>query len=146
MRITNRRALHDYQLLDRLEAGIALLGSEVKSIKTGHLDLTTAFVRVKDGQAFLLNANIPPYPSGVPEGYNPTRSRKLLLNKKELIALEAKLKQQRLTIVPVAVYTKGRLVKVQIALAKPKRKFEKREAKRKKDITREVERELKTRG
>lgn len=143
MRITNRKAPYEYQLFDRLEAGVSLLGSEVKSIKTGRVDLSASFVRVKEGQAFLLNANIPPYIGGVPEGYNPTRARRLLLNKKETISLETKAKQQRLTIIPTVIYNKGSRIKVQIALAKPKRKFEKREAKRKKDIEREVAGELK---
>lgn len=119
------------------------MGCEVKSIKTGRLDLTTSFVRIKDGQAYLMNANIHPYPGGTPENYDPTRTRKLLLNRNELISLETKAKQQRLTIVPTKMYTKGTRIKVEIALAKPKRKFEQREAKRRRDIDRDVERELK---
>lgn len=143
MRILNRRAPFEYQLFDRIEAGVALAGSEVKSIKVGRADLSAAFVRIQNNEAFLLNLNIPAYKGGVPEGYNPTRTRKLLLNKNEIISLETKAKQQKLTIVPMSMYTKRRLVKVQIALARPKRKFEKREVKRRKDIQREVERELK---
>ena len=143
MKILNRRAPYEYQLLDRLEAGIALIGSEVKSVKTGRVDLSASFGRIKDGQAALLNANIPPLASGAPAGYDPTRRRQLLLNKNEIVAWETKAKQQKLTIVPTKMYTKGRLVKVEIALARPKRKFEKREAKRRKDIKREVEREMK---
>lgn len=142
MRIINRRAPYEYQLFDRIEAGISLLGSEVKSIKTGRLDLGSAFVRIKDQEVYLMNANIPPYQGGVPEGYTPNRSRKLLLVKSEIVSLETKAKQQKLTIVPTKVYTKGRLIKIEIALAKPKRKFEKREVKRRKDIDREAEREL----
>lgn len=142
MRVINRRAPFEYQLLDRMEAGVSLLGSEVKSIKTGRGDLSTSFVRIKDGQAYLLNVNIPPYPGGVPAGYEPTRTRKLLLNKNELVSLETKARQLKLTIVPTKLYTKGRLVKVEIALGRPKRQFEKREAKRRKDIEREQEREL----
>lgn len=142
MRINNRRAPYEYQLLERFEAGIALKGSEVKSIKTGRADLTAAFARVKDGEAFLVNLNIPPYEGGAPEGYDPNRTRKLLLKRDEIISLETKAKKQKLTIVPTSIYTKGRLVKVQIALARPKRKFEKRESKRKKDIERETQREM----
>lgn len=144
MRITNRRAPFEYQLFDRIEAGISLLGTEVKSIQMGRADLTAAFVRVTNDGAILVNTNIPPFAGGAPEGYNPTRTRRLLLNKKELVALETKAKQQKLTIMPTKLYTKGRLVKVEIALAKPKRKFEKREAKRKKDIEREVVQEFKS--
>lgn len=143
MRITNRRAPYEYELLDRVEAGVVLVGSEVKSIKAGRADLTASFVRITDGEAFLINASIPPYQGGTAQGYDPTRTRKLLLSRDELVSLETKAKQQKLTIVPTKVYTKGRLVKVEIALAHPKRKFEKREAKRKKDIQREIERELK---
>lgn len=146
MKIINRRAPYEYQLQDRIEAGISLLGSEVKSIKTGRADLSVSIIRIKDGQAYLLNANIPPYQGGVPQDYNPTRTRKLLLNKNELIFLETKAKQQKLTIVPTKVYTKGQLIKVEIALAKPKRKFEKRETKRRKDVEREIEQELKSGG
>lgn len=142
MRINNRRAPYEYQLLERFEAGIALKGSEVKSIKTGRADLTAAFARVKDGEVFLVNLNIPPYKGGTPEGYDPNRTRKLLLKRDEIISLETKAKKQKLTIVPTSIYTKGRLVKVQIALARPKRKFEKRESKRKKDIERETQREM----
>lgn len=143
MRTLNKRAPFEYYLLDRIEAGISLLGCEVKSIKNGRLDLTTSFVRIKNGEALLVNANIHPYPSGTPESYDPTRTRKLLLNRDELIAWETKAKQQKLTIVPTKMYTKGQRVKVEIALARPKRKFEQREAKRRRDIDREVERELK---
>ena len=143
MRTLNRRASFEYYLLDRIEAGISLLGCEVKSIKGGRLDLATSFVRIKNGQAFLMNANIHPYPGGTPENYDPTRSRQLLLNRNELVSLETKAKQQKLTIVPTKMYTKGQRVKVEIALAKPKHKFEQRETKRKKDIDRDIERELK---
>lgn len=142
MRILNRRAPYEYQLFDRVEAGVALLGSEVKSIKTGRADLGSSFVRIKNGEAYALNINIPPYQGGAPEGYSPTRTRKLLLKREELVRLATKAKQQKLTLVPTKLYTKGRLVKLEIALAKPKRMFEKREAKRRKDIVRETEREL----
>ncbi|MBI4059106.1 SsrA-binding protein SmpB [Candidatus Microgenomates bacterium] len=146
MQILNRRAPYEYILLDRIEAGIMLAGSEVKSIKNGRLDLSTSFARINNGEVYLVNANIPPYQGGVPENYDPSRSRKLLLSKDEILSWETKSKQQKLTIVPTKVYTKGQLVKVELALAKPKRQFEKREAKRKKDVAREVERELRLRG
>ena len=143
MRIVNRRAPYEYQLFERLEVGIALVGSEVKSIKAGRADLSRSFVRIKDGEVYLVNANIPPYIGGTPQGYNPSKTRKLLLNRDEIVRFETKAKQQRLTIVPTKVYTKGRRIKVEIALARPKRKFEKRETKRRKDIEREIARELK---
>lgn len=146
MRIINRRAPYGYKLLGRIEAGISLTGNEVKSIKTGRVDLSTGLVRIKDGQVSLFNANIPPYQGGTPEGYNPTRVRKLLLTREEILRLATKAKQQKLTIVPTKMYTKGRWIKIELALARPKRKFEKREVKREKDLEREIERELKTRG
>lgn len=143
MKITNRKAPFEFSLLDRVEAGISLSGAEVKSIKTGRANLSASFVRMTNGEAFLVNANLPGLAGSIPRNYDPSRSRKLLLHKNELLALETKAKQNKLTIVPISVYTKGRLIKIQIALGKPKRKFEKREIKRKKDIGREVARDLK---
>lgn len=143
MRILNRRVGRDYQVLETFEAGVALTGPEVKSIKNGRGDLATSFVRIKEGDAWLVGANIPLYQGARPEGFDPLRLRRLLLHKKEIISLSTKTKQQKLTLVPVALYTRGRLVKAKIALARGKRKYEKREAKRRRDIDREVERELK---
>lgn len=140
MRILNRRARHDYYLFESFEAGIALTGAEVKSIKQGRVDLSSAFVRIKDGETWLVGANIPVYGHSSPEGYDPLRTRKILLHKKELVSLSTKTRQERLTLVPLSLYTKGRLVKVQVALARGKRKYEKREAKRRKDAQRETER------
>lgn len=145
MRIINRRARHDYQVLDSFEAGIALSGAEVKSVKQGRGDLASSFVRIKDGEAWLVGANIPRYGPAAGQDYDPLRTRKLLLHKKELVSLGAKVRQQRLTLVPLSLYTKGRLIKARIALAKGKKKYEKREAKRRKDIDREIERTLKAR-
>lgn len=143
MKIFNRQAPFEYNLLDRVEAGLALTGAEVKSIKTGRADLSASFVRLTNGEAFLVNANLPGLSGSLPRDYDPRRSRKLLLHRSELVSLETKAKQDKLTIIPISVYTKGRLIKVQIALGKAKRKFEKREAKRKKDVQRDTERELK---
>lgn len=144
MRILNRRARHDYQLFENLEAGIALTGSEVKSVRAGRGDLSSAFVRIKDGEAWLVGANIPRYEAGSKD-YDPIRTRKLLLHKNELVSLSTKMAQQNLTLVPISLYTKGRLVKVRVALGKGKKQYEKRDAKRRKDIDREVERALKGR-
>lgn len=142
MRILNRRARRNYKLFERFEAGIALAGSEVKSIKLGRIDISSAFVKIRDTEAFLVNANIPSY-QGVGQGYDPLRRRKLLLKKSELISLGTKVKQQKLTIIPVRVYTKGRLVKIELALAKSKKKYEKKEELKRKDQELEIERELK---
>jgi SsrA-binding protein len=140
MQIVNRRARHDYFIFESFEAGIALLGTEVKSIKLGRGDISRAFVRIKDGEAYLVGANIPPFQQQ--ESYDPLRERKLLLHKKEIISIATKTKQQRLTLIPLALYSKGKLIKVKIAYAKGKKQFEKKEAKKRKDIEREIEREI----
>ncbi|MAG60099.1 SsrA-binding protein [Candidatus Woesebacteria bacterium] len=144
MRILNRRARHDYQILESFEAGVALTGAEVKSIKEGRADLGGSFAQIRDGEAWLLGANIPLYKgsSGAAD-YDPLRIRKLLVHRKEIVSLETKIKQKKLTLVPISLYTKGRLVKVKVALGRGKKKYEKRDAKRQKDIQREIERELK---
>lgn len=146
MDVRNRRARRNYQILDTFEAGIVLSGAEVKSIKAGRGDLSGSFVRIRSGEAWLVGAHIPLYQASYPEGYDPLRMRKLLLHKDEVISLDTKTKQQRLTLVPISLYTKGRLVKARVALARGKKKYEKREAKRRKDIERETERELKYKG
>lgn len=142
MKIINRRVRHDYQLLEKFETGIALTGAEVKSVKVGKMSLGESFVRIRDGEAWLINAFINPYPFARQADYNPKRTRKLLLHKKEILALEQKMKQKKLTLVPVSCYTKAGKIKVEIALAKGKKKYEKREAKKRKDLEREVEQEI----
>lgn len=142
MKVINRRARYDYQILEKIEAGIALTGPEVKSVKEGKISLEEAFVRIKDGQVYLLNAHIHPYRFAETKNQDPRRTRKLLLQKKEILALEQKTKQKKLTIVPTACYTKGRRIKLEIALAKGKKKYERKEEKKRRDIEREIEREL----
>lgn len=143
MKISNRRARHDYFLMDTIEAGLMLTGNEAKSLLSGRAELGSSFVRIRDGEAWLVGANIPPY--GAIQGYDPLRLRKLLLNKAEITSLDTKMKQQNLTLVPTMLYNKGRLIKAKLALARGKRQFEKREAKRRKDLDREAERALKER-
>lgn len=143
VKISNRRARHDYFLTESVEAGLALTGNEVKSLLQGRADLGSAFVRIRDGEAWLIGANIPPY--GAIQGYDPLRIRKLLLNKAEITSLDTKMRQQNLTLVPVSVYNKGRLIKAKLSLGKGKKQFEKREAKRRKDLDREAEKALKDR-
>ena len=139
MKIINKKAKFNYNLSERFEVGIVLTGAEVKALKTGRADLSNSYAKIVGGEAYLVNANIPA--QGV-QNYDATRSRKLLLHKNELISLGTKMKQKQLTLVPIRVYTKGRLVKAEIALAKSKRKFEKKESIKKKDIEREIDREL----
>lgn len=142
MKITNRRAYHDYHILDKFEAGIKLTGPEVKSVKLGRFNLAGGFVKISGSEAYLVNTDIPPYPFARQEDYSPKRSRKLLLHKKEIISLKTKTEQKRLTIVPLSCYTKHGLLKLKLALAKGKKKWDKREEKKRKDWEREVEREL----
>ncbi len=140
MKIVNRKAQFNYQLIERIEAGIVLAGHEVRAVKNGRVDLATAYAKIIGDEAYLVNANIA---SDISGDHNPTRSRKLLLHKDQIISLKTKIKAKKLTLVPTKMYTKARLIKVEIALAKTKRKFEKKELKKRKDIEREIERELK---
>lgn len=142
MKITNRRAYYDYQLFDRIEAGINLNGAEVKAVRLGHADLKGSFVKIIGSETYLVNVKIFPYQYARPEGYDETRTRKLLLHKKEIIALKSKTEGSNLTIVPVSIYTKRNLIKAELALAKGKKKYDKKEAIKKKDIERDLEVEL----
>jgi SsrA-binding protein len=142
MGIVNKKATFDYALLDRFEAGVSLLGMEVKSIKTGHASLDGSFVRIIDGEAFLINAQIFAYEYARPDHYDPKRTRKLLLHKKELLQLQTKLNGSNLTVVPVSWYNKGPRIKLEIALAKGKKQFEKRDSKKKEILRRELDREF----
>ena len=144
MRIFNRRAKRDYELLAKLEAGIVLTGGEVKSIKEGRLQLEDAFVKIKDGQAVLINAYIPPYKSAVNPNYEAKKSRKLLLHKRQINKLIYQL-ADGLTIVPVCCYNKGRNIKIEIALAKGKKSYDKREKIKQRDWQRQQQRTLKSR-
>ena len=139
MKIVNRRAFFDYQLGERVEAGINLYGPEVKAVRLGHADLTGAHVRIMGTEAYLINARIFPYKYSRPEAYDEQRTRKLLLHKREIIALKSKTEGQNLTLVPISMYTTKSFIKVEIALGKGKKKYDKKEAMKKKDIQREIE-------
>jgi SsrA-binding protein len=141
MKIFNKKATFEYEILERLEAGVNLTGAEVKSIKGGHAQLTGAFVRIIGSEAYLVNAQIFPYIYARPEGYDPKRTRKLLLHKTELIRLKSKLDGANLTLIPLSWYTKGPLVKLEVGLARGKKEYEKREVKRREDQRRELERD-----
>ncbi len=141
MNILNKRARYDYELEEeRIEAGISLSGGEAKAVGTGHVDLSQSVGRVLGNEAWLINANIP-IPGA--KNYNSTRSRKLLLHGSEILFLATKMKQRKLTLIPLSMYTRGRLIKVKLALGKPKRKFEKKEAIKIQEIKREIEKEFK---
>lgn len=140
----NRKARFDYEILEKYEAGIELLGSEVKSVRGGRMSLEGAFVIVRGGEVYLINANIPPYqPKNAPKDYDSLRNKRLLLTKKEIKELAGNEKNKSLTIVPISVYNKGRKVKVEIALVKGKKKRDKRESIKKRESDREIRRTLK---
>lgn len=136
---TNDRARYDYELLDTLEAGLVLSGQEVKSAKTGHFKLKGAHVAFHDGEAMLVGAHIAKYPKAGPlPDYDPERSRKLLLHKKELSRLRGKREEEGLTIVPIRAYMKAGRIKLEIAIARGKKQYEKRETIKKRDLDREA--------
>ena len=139
----NRKARFDYEILEKYEAGIELLGSEVKSVRGGRMSLEGAFAIVRGGEVYLINASIPPYqPKNAPKDYDPLRNRKLLLTKKEITGLAGSEKNKSLTIVPISVYNKGRKIKVEIALVKGKKTRDKRASIQKRETDREIRREI----
>ncbi len=141
----NRKARFDYEILETFEAGIALTGPEVKSIREGKVQLTGAHVIMKPDGAFLLNSLIQPYqPNNLTSPSEPSRTRRLLITKKELTFLLGKIKERGLTIVPLALYNKGRRIKLSIGLAKHKKAHDKREAIKKRETMREARRSLKS--
>ncbi len=143
----NKKAYYNYEILEKFEAGISLLGQEVKSLKTRGVNLAGTYAVLKDEEVFWLGAKIPPYqPKNAPADYNPERSRKLLLRKTEIKYLIGKTSQRGLTLIPLKVYTKNGKIKLEFGLAKGKKKFDKREQIRKCEVEREIQRELKTRG
>ena len=141
----NRKAFFDYEILATYEAGLVLTGQEVKSIKSGKANLAGSFAIIRPAGAFLLNAQIPPYqPKNTSSDYDPTRTRQLLLNKKELSELTGKANEGGLTIIPLSLYNKGRRIKISIGLARHKQKHDKRETIRKRETQREIRRTLKS--
>ncbi|MCD6094589.1 SsrA-binding protein SmpB [bacterium] len=142
--IVNKRAYFDYEILEKYEAGIELLGNEVKSIKKGQVSLKGSFVIIKKDEVYLLNAHISPYQvKNTPSNYNPFRTRRLLLHKSEIKGLIGKVKQKGLTLVPLKLYTKGGRIKIEIGLARARKKVDKREKIKEREIKREMERVLK---
>lgn len=140
----NRKARFNYDILETIEAGIELKGFEVKAIKSGRVSLTGAFATIKDEQLWLTNADISPYqPKNTPADYDPKRSRRLLLQKAEIKTLIGKLKTERLTLIPLKMYTKAAFIKVELGLGRGKRKYEKRETIKKREVQKEIGRTLK---
>lgn len=144
---TNKKGLFDYQVLEKFEAGIVLSGPEVKSVKSGQINLKGSYVSVNDaGQVALVNAHVSPYKpaAAVQTGYIPDHSRRLLLTKKEINYLRGKSREKGLTIMPISVYTKGGLIKIEIGLVRGKKQFDKREIIKKREVDREIRRRLKS--
>ena len=140
----NKKAYYNYEILEKFEAGISLIGQEVKSIKSGKVSLTGSYVVLKGEEVYLIGATIPPYqPKNAPADYNSERSRKLLLKKTEIKSLIGKAKQKGLTLVPLKLYTKNGKIKVEFAVAKGKRKADKREQIKKREFERQKEKLLK---
>jgi SsrA-binding protein len=143
----NKKAYFDYQILETFEAGLVLLGIEVKSIRAGHMGLKGAYVIInKDSEAFLIGSHISPYqPNNAPADYKADRSRKLLLKKRQISSLVGKSHQRGLTFVPLRVYNNRGRIKLEFAIGKGKREFDKRENIKERDTKREIDRELKSR-
>jgi len=139
MHIQNKKASFEYTIVDRIEAGIALMGAEAKSLRLGHGKLEGAFVKIMDGEAYLINATIAPYSYANPDSFEPKRTRKLLIHRHELVSLESKLESAKLTLIPLSWYTKGPHIKLEIGLARGKKQYEKRELMKKADMRRELE-------
>jgi SsrA-binding protein len=141
----NRRARHDYFIEDTFEAGIALTGTEVKSLRAGRASLADGFVQVSDGEAWLHNVHIPEYTQGTWTNHTPRRIRKLLLHRKEIDKISAQIAEQGLTLVPLSMYFKDGKVKVELGLGRGKRTYDKRHDLARRDAAREVERALRRR-
>jgi SsrA-binding protein len=139
----NRKAHFNYEIQEEYEAGIVLLGPEVKSIRAGHISIKEAFATVRGGEIYLTNAHISPYKPAKTDGYEPTRSRKLLLKSSEITHLIGKAQEQGLTLVPLRVYNKNGNIKVVIAVARGKKKYDKRETLKRREQERDIKRSLK---
>ncbi|HMS10295.1 MAG TPA: SsrA-binding protein SmpB [Pyrinomonadaceae bacterium] len=143
--LTNRQAFHEFHVLDRYEAGAALLGTEVKSIMAGRIQLKDSYVSIKDDEVWLINAHISPYSHGNKQNHEPLRPRKLLLHRKEIDKLEKETTQKGMTLVVTAIYWKNGRIKFEIGVAKGKKLYDKRETEMRKTVERETRQQLKER-
>ena len=143
---SNRAAFHNYHISDKYEAGIALVGTEVKSAMEGRVQLKESYVAVRDGEAWLFNAHISPYAHGNRENHEPVRTRKLLLHRREIGRLEEASVKQGMTLVPTRVYLKNRRIKPEVGVARGKKLFDKRETKMQRTVERETRAQLKERN
>lgn len=140
----NRKAFHDYTIEETMEAGLALQGTEIKSVRLGRVTLRDAYARPEDGELWLIGANIAIYPQGNRYNHVPDRPRKLLLHRKQIDHLTSVAKEKRLTLVPIKLYLKGGLAKVQVGIARGKREYDKRDAMSRQDTRRDIERTMKS--
>jgi SsrA-binding protein len=140
MKILNKKAGFNYTIESTIEAGVVLTGGEARAIRTGHINLSNSYAKIIKNEVYLVNADVPV--AGA-KGYDSTHMRKLLLNRQEITNLETQMKQRKLTLVPTKVYTKKRLIKVELGLAKSKREFEKKQVMKERDIQRDLDYELK---
>ena len=143
---SNRKAYHDYFIEDKFEAGIELAGTEVKSIRKGNVNLKDSFCAVKDGEMFLYGMHVSPYEQGNIFNKDPRRTRKLLLHKREIMRLQARVQQDGYALIPLSLYLSGPRVKVELALARGKKLYDKRESAARRDAKREIDRTMKTRN
>ena len=141
----NRKAFHDYSIDETIEAGIVLTGTEVKSLREGKANLKDSYVLIKDAEVLLLNCHISPYTHGNIMNHDPLRTRKLLLHKKEISRIQGKALQKGYSLIPLKIYFKGSMAKVEVGLARGKKLFEKRESIKKREADREIERAMKNR-
>jgi SsrA-binding protein len=144
--VTNRAAYHEYHILDKYEAGVALTGTEVKSVRAGNIQLKDSYVTVRDGEAWLLNAHVSPYSHGNRENHDPVRERKLLLNRREIEKLDEQATTKGMTLVVTRVYLKGGRVKFEIGVARGKKLYDKRETEMRRTVERETRAQMKERG
>lgn len=138
MKISNKKATFNYEIIESFEAGIVLTGAEVKSVKNGRANLTDSFVKIISGDLYLVNTEIPQYKYSSDEFYDARRSRKLLVKKKELVQIDSKLKAKKLVLIPLSIYTKGKLVKVEVAYARGRKRHEKKQREKEREMNREL--------
>jgi SsrA-binding protein len=144
-RIDNKRGVHDYSIIETMEAGLELFGYEVKSLRAGHGSLKGARVVARGGEAYLVGATIPPFQiANAPKSYDPERTRRLLLNKKQIADVLGAESERGLTVIPISVYNKGRVLKIEIAIAKGKKNADKRASIKERDTKRDIARTLKS--
>ena len=143
---TNRKAYHDYEVVDTLEAGIVLTGTEIKSIREGRVNLRDGFAIIRGGEVWLLNVHIAPYAGGNRQNHEPRRERKLLLHRREINRLAGRVQEKGWTLVPLRLYLKDNKAKIELGLVRGKRQYDKRESIAQRDFEREIQREIKSRG